>query len=189
MAEMCLVALKLKKRNPPSLVELHARIWNVKRMKYLTASLNNSLSTCKPGLGTMGPFENSPYLKLPRSLWVGCVGLFLFLAELCGWWSPLHPFFLSFPHFSRLLFLLDIWYSDYWLVSSYLHAIKTFLWIPTPCFPSWMQAWWHSPVNVPLVVNLLSALVRGSFLVLLLCCLCAGNFLSSTTWMLCMLKN
>lgn len=39
----CLVALKWKQREPPSLSELHSRIRDVKRMEYLTASINDTL--------------------------------------------------------------------------------------------------------------------------------------------------
>lgn len=42
-AARCLVALKWKQREPPSISELHSRIRDVKRMEYLTASLNNDL--------------------------------------------------------------------------------------------------------------------------------------------------
>lgn len=44
-AGRCLIALKWKRREPPSLFELHSRIRDVKRMEYLTASLNNTLDT------------------------------------------------------------------------------------------------------------------------------------------------
>lgn len=42
-AARCLVSLKWKKRETPSLTELHSRIRDVKRMEYLTASLNDTL--------------------------------------------------------------------------------------------------------------------------------------------------
>lgn len=42
-AARCLVALKWKKRESPSLSKLHSRIRDVKRMEYLTASLNDTL--------------------------------------------------------------------------------------------------------------------------------------------------
>lgn len=48
----CLVAHKLNKIEPSFLIKLHARIWDIKRMEYLTASLNISLDN--NNLGIMG---------------------------------------------------------------------------------------------------------------------------------------
>lgn len=42
-AARCLIALQWKKRDPPSLIDLHSRIRDVKRMENLTALLNDSL--------------------------------------------------------------------------------------------------------------------------------------------------
>lgn len=46
-AAQCLFALKWKKQEPPSLLDLHSRTWDVKQMENLTASLNDSLDTHK----------------------------------------------------------------------------------------------------------------------------------------------